>query len=137
MSEFSKCLKYCLWHPEFLCVWVQWRTLKYVFFLKLRLEALHQILVLLSGMEEKGSISLAGSRLSSGFQSSTLLTSVRLQFLAGCFGLGTVGHTGSKGESGRLHHYQVGDTLQYIQILTVILQSHFNNVKLFGIYNSV
>uniref|UniRef100_A0A2K5YQA7 HECT-type E3 ubiquitin transferase n=1 Tax=Mandrillus leucophaeus TaxID=9568 RepID=A0A2K5YQA7_MANLE len=75
---------------------------------ELRLEALHQILVLLSGMEEKGSISLAGSRLSSGFQSSTLLTSVRLQFLAGCFGLGTVGHTGSKGESGRLHHYQDG-----------------------------
>ncbi|PNJ29298.1 HERC1 isoform 1, partial [Pongo abelii] len=73
---------------------------------ELRLEALHQILVLLSGMEEKGSISLAGSRLSSGFQSSTLLTSVRLQFLAGCFGLGTVGHTGAKGESGRLHHYQ-------------------------------
>uniref|UniRef100_A0A452S9S6 HECT-type E3 ubiquitin transferase n=1 Tax=Ursus americanus TaxID=9643 RepID=A0A452S9S6_URSAM len=75
---------------------------------ELRLEALHQILVLLSGMEEKGSISLAGSRSSSGFQSSTLLTSVRLQFLAGCFGLGTVGHGGAKGESGRLHHYQDG-----------------------------
>lgn len=76
------------------------------------MEALHQILVLLSGMEEKGSLSLAGSRLSSGFQSSTLLTSVRLQFLAGCFGLGTVGHTvGAKGESGRLHHYQVGKHL--------------------------
>lgn len=80
-----------------------------LFFLKLRLEALHQILVLLSGMEEKGNISLTGSRSSSGFQSSTLLTSVRLQFLAGCFGLGTVGHAGAKGESGRLHHYQVGD----------------------------
>ncbi|ELW71312.1 putative E3 ubiquitin-protein ligase HERC1 [Tupaia chinensis] len=75
---------------------------------ELRLEALHQILILLSGMEEKGSISLAGSRSSSGFQSSTLLTSVRLQFLAGCFGLGTVGHAGAKGESGRLHHYQDG-----------------------------
>ncbi|KAB1277623.1 putative E3 ubiquitin-protein ligase HERC1 [Camelus dromedarius] len=75
---------------------------------ELRLEALHQILVLLSGMEEKGSISLTGSRSSSGFQSSTLLTSVRLQFLAGCFGLGTVGHAGAKGESGRLHHYQDG-----------------------------
>ncbi|XP_060031692.1 probable E3 ubiquitin-protein ligase HERC1 [Erinaceus europaeus] len=75
---------------------------------ELRLEALHQILVLLSGMEEKGGISLAGSRSSSGFQSSTLLTSVRLQFLAGCFGLGTVGHAGTKGESGRLHHYQDG-----------------------------
>ncbi|KAM5242072.1 putative E3 ubiquitin-protein ligase HERC1 isoform 19-T29 [Hipposideros larvatus] len=75
---------------------------------ELRLEALHQILILLSGMEEKGSISLAGSRSSPGFQSSTLLTSVRLQFLAGCFGLGTVGHAGTKGESGRLHHYQDG-----------------------------
>uniref|UniRef100_A0A8D0YSR9 HECT-type E3 ubiquitin transferase n=1 Tax=Sus scrofa TaxID=9823 RepID=A0A8D0YSR9_PIG len=75
---------------------------------ELRLEALHQILVLLSGMEEKGSISLAGRGSSSGFQSSTLLTSVRLQFLAGCFGLGTVGHSGAKGESGRLHHYQDG-----------------------------
>ncbi|XP_024591034.1 probable E3 ubiquitin-protein ligase HERC1 isoform X10 [Neophocaena asiaeorientalis asiaeorientalis] len=75
---------------------------------ELRLEALHQILVLLSGMEEKGNISLTGSRSSSGFQSSTLLTSVRLQFLAGCFGLGTVGHAGAKGESGRLHHYQDG-----------------------------
>ncbi|ERE75745.1 putative E3 ubiquitin-protein ligase HERC1-like protein [Cricetulus griseus] len=75
---------------------------------ELRLEALHQILTLLSGMEEKGSILLTGSRSSSGFQSSTLLTSVRLQFLAGCFGLGTVGHTGTKGESGRLHHYQDG-----------------------------
>ncbi|XP_028637266.1 probable E3 ubiquitin-protein ligase HERC1 [Grammomys surdaster] len=75
---------------------------------ELRLEALHQILTLLSGMEEKGNILLTGSRSSSGFQSSTLLTSVRLQFLAGCFGLGTVGHTGTKGESGRLHHYQDG-----------------------------
>lgn len=80
-------------------------------------------------MEEKGSISLAGSRLSSGFQSSTLLTSVRLQFLAGCFGLGTVGQAGAKGESGRLHHYQVGDDdiLQYIKILTVFLQNQFYN----------
>ncbi|XP_055971788.1 probable E3 ubiquitin-protein ligase HERC1 [Sorex fumeus] len=75
---------------------------------ELRLEALHQILVLLSGMEEKGSVSAAGSRASPGLQSSALLTSVRLQFLAGCFGLGTVGHSGSKGESGRLHHYQDG-----------------------------
>lgn len=79
-------------------------------------------------MEEKGSISLAGSRSSPGFQSSTLLTSVRLQFLAGCFGLGTVGHAGAKGESGRLHHYQVGDraggddTL-CIQILTIFFTS--------------
>uniref|UniRef100_A0A8D2LRJ6 HECT-type E3 ubiquitin transferase n=1 Tax=Varanus komodoensis TaxID=61221 RepID=A0A8D2LRJ6_VARKO len=75
---------------------------------ELRLEALHQILVLLSGMEEKGSTPSAGSRQGLGFQSSSLLTSVRLQFLAGCFGLSTVGHAGSKGESIRLHHYQDG-----------------------------
>lgn len=74
---------------------------------QLRLEALHQILVLLSGMEEKGSVPLMGSHQGTGFQSSSLLTSVRLQFLAGCFGLGTVGHAGAKGESVRLHHYQV------------------------------
>jgi len=58
-------------------------------------------------MEEKGSVPLLGSRQIAGFQSSSLLTSVRLQFLAGCFGLGTVGHAGAKGESVRLHHYQV------------------------------
>ncbi|XP_037767220.1 probable E3 ubiquitin-protein ligase HERC1 isoform X1 [Chelonia mydas] len=75
---------------------------------ELRLEALHQILVLLSGMEEKGSAPLMGSRQGPAFQSSSLLTSVRLQFLAGCFGLGTVGHAGAKGESVRLHHYQDG-----------------------------
>jgi len=58
-------------------------------------------------MEEKGSVALMGSHQGPGFQSSSLLTSVRLQFLAGCFGLGTVGHAGAKGESVRLHHYQV------------------------------
>lgn len=58
-------------------------------------------------MEEKGSVPLMGSHQGTGFQSSSLLTSVRLQFLAGCFGLGTVGHAGAKGESVRLHHYQV------------------------------
>lgn len=60
-------------------------------------------------MEEKSSTPSIGSRQGLGFQSSSLLTSVRLQFLAGCFGLGTVGHAGSKGESIRLHHYQVKD----------------------------
>ncbi|KAG8576379.1 hypothetical protein GDO81_009838 [Engystomops pustulosus] len=76
---------------------------------ELRLEALHQILVLLSGMEEKGNAEILGSHQSlAAFQSSSLLTSVRLQFLAGCFGLGTVGHTGTKGESVHLHHYQDG-----------------------------
>ncbi|XP_053573264.1 probable E3 ubiquitin-protein ligase HERC1 isoform X5 [Bombina bombina] len=79
---------------------------------ELRLEALHQILVLLSGMEEKESMQTLGSRQSPvAFQSSSLLTSVRLQFLAGCFGLSCVGQkrsTDSKGDSAYLHHYQDG-----------------------------
>ncbi|XP_030044055.1 putative E3 ubiquitin-protein ligase HERC1 [Microcaecilia unicolor] len=75
---------------------------------ELRLEALHQILVLLCSMEEKSNAPVMGSWQGPGFQSSSLLTSVRLQFLAGCFGLGTVGHAGTKGESVRLHHYQDG-----------------------------
>ncbi|KAM7405656.1 hypothetical protein PAMP_000090 [Pampus punctatissimus] len=75
---------------------------------ELRLEALHQIVVLISGMEEKGSQPGNADRSSSAFQSSALLTSVRLQFLAGCFGLGTVGTGGLKRESVQLHHYQDG-----------------------------
>ncbi|XP_034753665.1 probable E3 ubiquitin-protein ligase HERC1 isoform X10 [Etheostoma cragini] len=75
---------------------------------ELRLEALHQIVVLISGMEEKGSQPGNADRSSSAFQSSSLLTSVRLQFLAGCFGLGTVGTGGLKRESVQLHHYQDG-----------------------------
>ncbi|XP_042200055.1 probable E3 ubiquitin-protein ligase HERC1 [Callorhinchus milii] len=75
---------------------------------ELRLAALHQVLVLLTGMEEKGSLLIGSNCPGSGFQSSSLLTSVRLQFLAGCFGLGTVGNAGFKGESVQLHHYQDG-----------------------------
>ncbi|KAL1007751.1 hypothetical protein UPYG_G00091160 [Umbra pygmaea] len=81
---------------------------------ELRLEALHQIVVLISGMEEKSSQAAGGDdtgpggRPSAAFQSSSLLTSVRLQFLAGCFGLGTVCTAGLKGESAQLHHYQDG-----------------------------
>ncbi|XP_068597946.1 probable E3 ubiquitin-protein ligase HERC1 [Brachionichthys hirsutus] len=75
---------------------------------ELRLEALHQIVVLISGMEEKGSQSGSSERSSVAFQSSSLLTSVRLQFMAGCFGLGTVGTGGIKRESVQLHHYQDG-----------------------------
>ncbi|KAF0022237.1 hypothetical protein F2P81_025499 [Scophthalmus maximus] len=74
----------------------------------LRLEALHQIVVLISGMEEKGSQPGSADRTGGAFQSSSLLTSVRLQFLAGCFGLGTVGTGGLKRESVQLHHYQDG-----------------------------
>ncbi|XP_072409417.1 probable E3 ubiquitin-protein ligase HERC1 isoform X1 [Chiloscyllium punctatum] len=75
---------------------------------ELRLAALHQILVLLSGMEEKGSQLTGSNSMTSWFHSTSLLTSVRLQFLAGCFGLGTVGNAGIKGESVQLHHYQDG-----------------------------
>ncbi|KAJ8417270.1 hypothetical protein AAFF_G00284970 [Aldrovandia affinis] len=75
---------------------------------ELRLEALHQMVVLLSGMEEKSSQAPCVGRSTPPFQSSSLLTSVRLQFLAGCFGLGTVGTGGTKGESVQLHHYQDG-----------------------------
>ncbi|XP_048472974.1 probable E3 ubiquitin-protein ligase HERC1 [Rhincodon typus] len=75
---------------------------------ELRLAALHQILVLLSGMEEKGSQLTGSNSLTSWFHSASLLTSVRLQFLAGCFGLDTVGNAGIKGESVQLHHYQDG-----------------------------
>uniref|UniRef100_A0A3Q3SK21 HECT-type E3 ubiquitin transferase n=1 Tax=Mastacembelus armatus TaxID=205130 RepID=A0A3Q3SK21_9TELE len=75
---------------------------------ELRLEALHQIVVLISGMEEKGSQPGNADRSTSAFQSSSLLTSVRLQFLAGCFGLGTVSTGGLKRESVQLHHYQDG-----------------------------
>ncbi|XP_024118845.1 probable E3 ubiquitin-protein ligase HERC1 isoform X2 [Oryzias melastigma] len=75
---------------------------------ELRLEALHQIVVLISGMEEKGSQLGNASRSSGSFQSSSLLTSVRLQFLAGCFGLGTISTGGLKRESVQLHHYQDG-----------------------------
>ncbi|XP_014872809.1 probable E3 ubiquitin-protein ligase HERC1 isoform X1 [Poecilia latipinna] len=74
---------------------------------ELRLEALHQIVVLISGMEEKGSQQGGAERPGGAFQSSSLLTSVRLQFLAGCFGLGTVG-SGLKRENVQLHHYQDG-----------------------------
>uniref|UniRef100_A0A3Q2XK51 HECT-type E3 ubiquitin transferase n=1 Tax=Hippocampus comes TaxID=109280 RepID=A0A3Q2XK51_HIPCM len=75
---------------------------------ELRLEALHQIVVLIAGMEEKGCLPGNTDRPCSAFQSSSLLTSVRLQFLAGCFGLGTIGNGGLKRESVQLHHYQDG-----------------------------
>ncbi|XP_053720543.1 probable E3 ubiquitin-protein ligase HERC1 isoform X1 [Synchiropus splendidus] len=75
---------------------------------ELRLESLHQILTLISGMEEKSSQQSGACRSSSAFHSASLLTSVRLQFLAGCFGLGTVGAGGLKCESVQLHHYQDG-----------------------------
>ncbi|XP_076880016.1 putative E3 ubiquitin-protein ligase HERC1 isoform X2 [Brachyhypopomus gauderio] len=78
---------------------------------ELRLEALHQIVVLISGMEEKSSQAGPGGvsgRTVPAFHSASLLTSVRLQFLAGCFGLGAVGNGGLKGESVQLHHYQDG-----------------------------
>ncbi|KTF92774.1 hypothetical protein cypCar_00003724 [Cyprinus carpio] len=78
---------------------------------ELRLEALHQIVVLISGMEEKSSQAGSGGgagRPGLSFHSASLLTSVRLQFLSGCFGLGAVCNGGPKGESVQLHHYQDG-----------------------------
>ncbi|XP_016421585.1 probable E3 ubiquitin-protein ligase HERC1 [Sinocyclocheilus rhinocerous] len=78
---------------------------------ELRLEALHQIVVLISGMEEKSSQAGSGGgagRTGFSFHSASLLTSVRLQFLSGCFGLGAVSYGGPKGESVQLHHYQDG-----------------------------
>ncbi|KTF84357.1 hypothetical protein cypCar_00021780, partial [Cyprinus carpio] len=78
---------------------------------ELRLEALHQIVVLISGMEEKSSQAGAGGgagRTGLSFHSASLLSSVRLQFLSGCFGLGAVSNGGPKGESVQLHHYQDG-----------------------------
>ncbi|XP_053490210.1 probable E3 ubiquitin-protein ligase HERC1 isoform X6 [Ictalurus furcatus] len=77
---------------------------------ELRLDALHQIVVLISGMEEKnsqaGEEGVAG-RGPTAFHSASLLTSVRLQFLAGCFGLCAC-NGGLKGENVQLHHYQDG-----------------------------
>ncbi|KAA0723274.1 putative E3 ubiquitin-protein ligase HERC1 [Triplophysa tibetana] len=78
---------------------------------ELRLEALHQIVVLISGMEEKCSQTASGDgdeRTDLSFHSASLLTSVRLQFLSGCFSLGAVSNGGLKGESVQLHHYQDG-----------------------------
>lgn len=73
-------------------------------------------MVLISGMEEKSSQAGSGGgggagRTSLSFHSASLLTSVRLQFLSGCFGLGAVSNGGPKGESVQLHHYQVTVTL--------------------------
>uniref|UniRef100_S4RUQ5 Uncharacterized protein n=1 Tax=Petromyzon marinus TaxID=7757 RepID=S4RUQ5_PETMA len=77
---------------------------------ELRVEALHQILTLIAGMEDKdcqpSGRSEHGTPMSPGFQSAALLTSVRLQFLAGCFGLGVVTSNSLEGDSVQLHHYQ-------------------------------
>ncbi|XP_062869323.1 probable E3 ubiquitin-protein ligase HERC1 isoform X2 [Trichomycterus rosablanca] len=71
---------------------------------EVRLEALHQIVALISGMEEKSIHTATVAGRAATFNSASLLTSVRLQFLAGCFGLGS----SLKGESVQLHHYQDG-----------------------------
>lgn len=99
----------------------------HILHLQLRLEALHQIVVLISGMEEKGSQPGNADRTSSAFQSSSLLTSVRLQFLAGCFGLGTVGNGGLKRESVQLHHYQV--SIYFIPMSHVFILYFSNTVS--------
>lgn len=86
-------------------------------------------MVLISGMEEKSSQAGAEGMTGRGpatFHSASLLTSVRLQFLAGCFGLGTC-NGGLKGESVQLHHYQVISNLVYTGNLYTIS----NHIKFF------
>lgn len=102
-----------------------------MFCVQLRLEALHQIVVLISGMEEKGSQLNNADRSSTVFQSSSLLTSVRLQFLAGCFGLGTVGTGVLKRENVQLHHYQVWLSSQDEEYLELRVSGQF--VRMIGI----
>ncbi|GCC28307.1 hypothetical protein chiPu_0006736 [Chiloscyllium punctatum] len=70
---------------------------------ELRLEALCQISTFLSEMEAKGGSSLDSSGLS--VKSPGLLLTVQLQFLIGCFDLGTANTTNIKRNCGKLQHY--------------------------------
>ncbi|XP_060677257.1 probable E3 ubiquitin-protein ligase HERC1 isoform X2 [Hemiscyllium ocellatum] len=70
---------------------------------ELRLEALCQISTFLSEMEAKGGSSLDSSGLS--VKSTGLLLTVQLQFLIGCFDLGTANTTNIKRNCGKLQHY--------------------------------
>ncbi|XP_007895403.2 probable E3 ubiquitin-protein ligase HERC1 [Callorhinchus milii] len=70
---------------------------------ELRLEALCQISSFLSEMEGKGPCSSEVSGLP--LKSSGLLMSVQLQFLTGCFDLGTANSANNKQSIGKLQHY--------------------------------
>uniref|UniRef100_A0A4W3J8I3 HECT-type E3 ubiquitin transferase n=1 Tax=Callorhinchus milii TaxID=7868 RepID=A0A4W3J8I3_CALMI len=70
---------------------------------QLRLEALCQISSFLSEMEGKGPCSSEVSGLP--LKSSGLLMSVQLQFLTGCFDLGTANSANNKQSIGKLQHY--------------------------------
>ncbi|XP_041057144.1 probable E3 ubiquitin-protein ligase HERC1 isoform X1 [Carcharodon carcharias] len=70
---------------------------------ELRLEALCQISSFLSEMEGKSGTSLDSSGLSA--KSTGLLLTVQLQFLTGCFDLGTANTTNIKRNCGKLQHY--------------------------------
>ncbi|KAI8481810.1 putative E3 ubiquitin-protein ligase herc1, partial [Branchiostoma belcheri] len=79
---------------------------------EMRLESLNQILSLLSSTEEKTDQSTPASqypfqsRPSPAFNCTSLLDSVHLQFLAGCFGLGMLGPVMVGGHNtSQLHHY--------------------------------
>ncbi|KAI8478441.1 putative E3 ubiquitin-protein ligase herc1, partial [Branchiostoma belcheri] len=82
---------------------------------EMRLESLNQILSLLSSTEEKTDQSTPASqypfqsRPSPAFNCTSLLDSVHLQFLAGCFGLGMLGPVMVGGHNtSQLHHYSDG-----------------------------
>ncbi|XP_066271875.1 probable E3 ubiquitin-protein ligase HERC1 [Branchiostoma lanceolatum] len=78
---------------------------------EMRLESLNQILSLLSSSEEKTDQSQSPfqTRPSPAFNCTSLLDSVHLQFLAGCFGLGMLGPVMVGGHNtSQLHHYSDG-----------------------------
>jgi len=78
-----------------------------------RLEALNQILEMLSTQKEKSEMESTSERPGFPFTSmvpivtsTTLLNSVHQQFLTGCFGLGALNTDLTS--SSQLYHYQVG-----------------------------
>ncbi|XP_051890412.1 LOW QUALITY PROTEIN: probable E3 ubiquitin-protein ligase HERC1 [Pristis pectinata] len=71
---------------------------------ELRLEALCQISSFLSEMEGRSDFSMDTS--DAPLKSTGLLTTVQLQFLTGCFDLGTANTANIKQNCGKLQHYQ-------------------------------
>uniref|UniRef100_A0A8C4Q7E9 HECT and RLD domain containing E3 ubiquitin protein ligase family member 1 n=1 Tax=Eptatretus burgeri TaxID=7764 RepID=A0A8C4Q7E9_EPTBU len=104
---------------------------------ELRVEALHQILTIIAGMEAKEGeehLGLGSSPGSPMVRAVALLTSVRLQFLAGCFGLGVISSPGQDSHSLQLHHYQDSiasarfDTRKEIQMLVHRIYQHLSSM---------